>query len=134
MGLTVSRQCNPFWRDQAINKGLFPKISESDSKNPFFTQYDIRFKEIKPDQIVFDNVFRDRPHFTNEDLKNTVTEISFSRRCKLVPDSAEFNTYHLVDASYEEPKKLISVHIQPETIQEKYCTYQMHTLKYQIHG
>lgn len=129
MGTTPSFY--PSIRDQAIKNGYFAKISSSDLENPLFAKYDIGFKEIKSDYIVFKGPKKNNL-YTNKDFANTVCEISFPGKCRLVPILAEGNEnmYDLVDASYDAPKKLISVCIHREITHGKISKF---SLKYQIH-
>ena len=105
-GLKLSSYYNPSVSDQAVKKGYFASIRSCDLVHPIFAEYDIRFKKINSDAIVFDGPTVDSPPFTNEQFNNTVCEISFSGRCRLEVGE---RGYDLVDVSCNDHKKLIHV-------------------------
>ena len=123
MGGVISSFYNPSIRDQAITRGLFARVSDSDQTDPLFTKYDIRFKEIETnvldDDAIFAGATMDSIPFTKKDFNDTVCEISYSSRCRLVPVPSKKNEnnedkYDLVDVSGGEPRKLIRVHVVRE--------------------
>lgn len=120
---------NPSIRDQAIKQGYFPRISVADLSNPLFLKYDIVLNKIASDKEVFEGPLISNKPYTNEEFNDTVCKISFSAKCKLVPDTKNEFAYDLVDASYREPKKLITVFIENDpNIKERY------SLEYIVHN
>lgn len=127
-GLKLSSFYNPSIRDQAVKKGYFAVISPSDLKeNPVFTEYNIHFKTINPQDIVFEGPTMDSPPYTNEQFNNKVCEISFSGKCRFV--KVNDNGYDLVDASCDEYKKLIHITVH-EDISRKSETNRYHLYYY----
>lgn len=132
--------CNPSIRDQAVKYGYFPVIAITDLANPVFANYDVRFKSIGSDEVVFEGPLMDSVPYYNSDFGDSVCGISFSARCKLVPDTHFEHVYHLVDASRishatkepKEPKRLITVFINKENTTDG--KNEKFSLQYTIHA